>query len=230
MSLFAIADLHLSTGGAKPMDIFGAHWTGHDETIRRHWLEQVRPEDTVLVVGDISWGLRFEEALPDLEWLAALPGTKVMVRGNHDYWWSSKRSAAKLQSLLPPSLIPLHKTSHVVTEAGRRIGIVGTRGWALPAATPHDAEIVATEEQRLRASVASLPPVDLVIGMIHYPPFTPDLRDTPFVAILREAGAREVVYGHIHQGGGRFFNGEREGIHYRNVAVDQVGFRPVQLL
>lgn len=230
MGLFAIADLHLSTGGAKPMDVFGPLWADHAERIRAHWMETVAPADTVLVVGDISWGLRFPEALPDLEWLAALPGTKVMVRGNHDYWWSSKWSARKLRSMLPPSLIPLHKTSHVVEQGGCRVGIVGTRGWTVPPATPHDAEIVATEEQRLRASVASLPPVDTVVGMIHFPPFTPGLADTVFVEILREAGARWVVYGHIHRGSGRSFEGERDGIVYRNVAVDQVGFRPVRIL
>ncbi|HHX39482.1 MAG TPA: hypothetical protein GX715_05905 [Armatimonadetes bacterium] len=231
MGLFAIADLHLSRSGEKPMDIFGAHWTKHDQKIKERWMEVVAPEDTVLVVGDISWGLRFEEALPDLEWLAALPGTKVMVRGNHDYWWSSKKSAARLKASLPASLVPLHKTSYVVEVEGIRVGVAGTRGWVVPPATPHDAEIIVSEEQRLRASLASLPKeVDRKIGMIHIPPFTAELRDTSFVEIFREAGVTEVVYGHVHRGKGRSFEGSRGGITYRNVAVDQIDFRPYRLL
>lgn len=229
MSLYAIADLHLSSSGEKPMDIFGAHWVGHAEKLRARWLEVVAPEDTVLIVGDISWALRFEEALPDLEWIAALPGTKVLVRGNHDYWWSSKRSAQKMRAALPASLVPLHKTSYVVEQEGQRIGLVGTRGWTLPPATPHDAEIAASEEARLRASLASLPPVDTIVAMLHIPPFTPELHDTVFVEILREAGVATVVYGHVHRGKGRFFEGTRDGIHYRNVAADQVDFRPQRL-
>ena len=153
-----------------------------------------------------------------------------MVRGNHDYWWSSKKSAAKLQSLIPPSVIPLHKTAHVVEEGGRRIGIAGTRGWVLPPATPHDVEIAASEEERLRASLRALPAVDEIIAMIHIPPFTPEMQDTVFVEILKEAGVTQVVYGHVHRGKGRFFEGVRDGIRYRNVAADQVDFRPQRLL
>ncbi|MBI3948767.1 MAG: metallophosphoesterase [Armatimonadetes bacterium] len=229
MSLYAIADLHLSSSGEKPMDIFGAHWAGHADKIRARWMEVVSPEDTVLIPGDISWAMRFEEAIPDLEWIAALPGTKVMVRGNHDYWWSSKRPAARLQAMIPPSLVPLHKTAHVVEQDGRRIGVAGTRGWVVPPATPHDAEIIATEIQRLRASLDSLPPVDALVGMIHFPPFTPELGDTEFARLFREAGARTVVYGHVHRGKGRFFDGERDGVRYRNVAADQVDFQPQPL-
>lgn len=230
MSVFAIADLHLSFHQPKPMDIFGAHWSGHADKIRVRWNEVVSPDDTVLIVGDISWAMRFEEAREDLEWIAALPGTKVMVRGNHDYWWSSDRSAAKLRSLLPPSIIPLHKTSHVVEQDGRRIGIVGSRGWVLPAATPEDEKIAASEEQRLRASIRSLPAVDQVIGMIHIPPFTNELEDTVFVEIFREAGASVVLYGHVHRGKGRFLEGRRGGILFRNVACDQVGFTPQKIV
>lgn len=225
MSLYAIADLHLSSDGKKPMDIFGPHWAGHASKIRAHWLETVAPEDTVLIVGDLSWAMRFEEALPDLEWIASLPGTKVLVRGNHDFWWSSKKSAARLRAMMPPSLVPLHKTSHVVEQEGRRIGLAGTRGWVVPPPTPHDAQILATEMQRLRASLESLPPVDILVGMIHFPPFTPELEETDFARLFREAGARLVLYGHVHRGREHVFEGERDGILYRNVACDHVGFR-----
>jgi uncharacterized protein len=212
------------------MDVFGEHWRHHAERIREHWLQTVAPEDTVLIPGDISWAMRFEEAVPDLEWIDALPGTKVLIRGNHDYWWSSKKSAAKLRGLMPPSLIPLHKTSHVAQVDGRRVGIIGTRGWQLPPVSAHDEEIVENEGTRLSASIASLPEVDEVVAMIHFPPFTPDLGETAFSTLMRDAGARVVLFGHVHLGKGGYFEGERDGVLYRNVAADQVRFRPQRIL
>ncbi|MDH7570793.1 MAG: metallophosphoesterase, partial [Armatimonadota bacterium] len=125
MSLFAIADLHLSTNGKKGMEVFGAHWAGHAEKIRARWFETVGPDDTVLVAGDISWELRFEEARLDLEWLAELPGTKILVRGNHDYWWAS---LSKVKQDLPASIIPLQNTAARFGE----VGIAGSRLWIDP--------------------------------------------------------------------------------------------------
>lgn len=211
------------------MDIFGEQWTGHQEKLRQRWLATVTPEDTVIVAGDISWGTKLAEALPDLQWLAGLPGTKVLLRGNHDYWWSSKKTAAALQSLLPPTLLPLHRSSHVVEAGGARVGLIGTRGWDYPPAAEHDAQIVAHEEQRLLASIASLPTVDQVIGVLHYPPLTLSGEPTPFSRLLIEAGANLILYGHIH-GGIPYPSGERDGVTYRNVSADAVDFTPQPIL
>ncbi|MCC6441894.1 MAG: metallophosphoesterase [Armatimonadetes bacterium] len=229
MPVFAIADLHLSFAFPKPMDIFGSHWAGHADRIARAWQELVSPDDTVLIVGDISWAMKLRDALPDLLWIDALPGRKIMVRGNHDYWWSSDKSAQKLQSLLPPSLLPLHKTSTVIQEGNERIGVAGTRGWTTPPAAEADAEILRNEARRLRLSLESLPLVDRKIAMIHIPPFGPE-SGNPLAPLLKEHEVEIVVYGHIHRGFGEFFEGEKEGILYYNVAVDQIDFTPKRIV
>jgi len=229
MRIFAIADLHLSFATSKPMDIFGPHWERHTSKIESAWRESVAPQDVVLIVGDISWAMKLASALPDLAWIDALPGKKILVRGNHDYWWSSAKSAAKMKSLMPPSLYPIHKSAEAVEMGGRRVGIAGTRGWAVPPATENDAKILRNEESRLRTSLEALPPVDRKIAMIHIPPFGPDLWDTSLTRILKEHSVDMVVYGHIHRGFGEFFEGERDGIVYHNVAVDQIDFRPKAL-
>ena len=125
MKLFAIADLHLSFAVNKPMDVFGQAWENHPEKIRREWLETVGQEDVVLIPGDISWAMRLSEAQPDFAFLQELPGTKVIIRGNHDYWWSS---LSKVRQALPPSVIPLQNTSAVFGG----VGIAGTRLWIDP--------------------------------------------------------------------------------------------------
>ena len=101
MRLFAISDLHLSLGVDKPMDIFGSHWAGHDKRMAAAWDEMVGPDDWVLVGGDISWGLNLEQARPDLDWLGARPGTKILIKGNHCTWWSSR---GKVEKVIDPSI------------------------------------------------------------------------------------------------------------------------------
>lgn len=125
MKVFALSDLHLSTACDKPMDIFGGNWENYTEKIREKWLAKVSPEDLVLIAGDISWGMKLEEARSDLDWIDALPGKKIIIKGNHEYWW---KSISSVRQILPSSILAIQN------DAIRFDGIVvcGTRGWEVP--------------------------------------------------------------------------------------------------
>jgi predicted phosphohydrolase len=228
MRIFALADLHLGTAVGKPMDIFGPLWERHPERIERSWRATVGPEDWVLVPGDISWAMKLEEALPDLRFLDDLPGQKLLLKGNHDYWWTSR---GKIEQVLPPSL---HLLQNDARDLGGGVGIVGTRGWSppeAPRATPEDKKIYERELGRLQLSLkAAGGRFDRVIAMLHYPPIYRGLGETGFVPLLREAGVRVCVYGHLHGPDHRYaVRGERDGIRYYFVAADAVDFTPQEI-
>jgi uncharacterized protein len=225
MALFAIADLHLSFAIDKPMDRFGPQWVGHADTIAAAWRARVGAEDTVLVCGDTSWAMRWQDAAPDLEWLAALPGRKLLLRGNHDYWWGS---LAKLQRVLPPGIEPLQNSS--LRAEGWQV--CGSRGWTLPGpeSTPEDRAIYARELGRLRLSLASARGSEPRLAMLHYPPWMPGQEATEVVDLLHEFGVRTCVYGHLHaMPPGSYPEGVHGGIHFHCVSVDLAGFAPKRI-
>ena len=126
MAIYAISDLHLSLASPKPMDIFGPAWENHAEKLRRNWERVVTDADTVLMPGDLSWAMRFSEAEPDLDFVADLPGTKILIRGNHDYWWH-REATSRIQRIVDRNMIFLQGTSVMVGD----VGVTGTRGWRL---------------------------------------------------------------------------------------------------
>lgn len=228
MKLFGLADLHLGDAVDKPMDIFGPVWERHQERIDRNWRARVGPDDCVLVPGDISWAMKLEEALPDLRFLEALPGRKILLKGNHDYWWTSR---GKVEAVLGPSIRLLQNDA---IDLGQGLGVVGTRGWNPPEAprsTAEDKKIYDRELQRLQLSLkAAAGRFDRLVAMLHYPPIYKGLGDTGFVPLLREAGAKVCLYGHLHGPDHRFaVSGERDGIRYYFVAADAVDFTPVEI-
>lgn len=227
MRVFSISDLHLSMDGKKPMDCFGPHWLRHWETVERHWRAAVEEDDLVLLPGDHSWAMRLDEADRDLGFIASLPGTKVLTRGNHDYWWQSLK---KIRRRFPQ----LHFLQNDAAAFGS-VGVCGTRGWDLPGPDgfddEHDEKIYQREIQRLDMSVQALPPgVACRIAMIHYPPLTRNSLDTEFTRILERGQVDFCVYGHLHLGHGhRPVQGIQRGVDYRLVACDSLGFRPLEL-
>lgn len=230
MKIFAISDLHLSFGENidKPMDKFGEGWEHHAERLKAAWEERISDGDIVLIPGDISWGLRLEEAVNDFEWLHSLPGIKIISKGNHDLWWSR----IKYLNSLFDDIIFLQNDCYV-PEIGNLV-IVASRGWPYPGSeeyTEHDEKIYARELQRLRlgleAAKAAAPDAR-IIACLHYPPSDPAGRQTGFTDILEEYGVWKCIYGHLHgyAAFGRGIKGELRGVEYQLVALDYLGAQP----
>lgn len=196
MKIFAIADTHLSGNPpTKPMDIFGDHWRDHWTKIKTDWQARVAPDDTVLLAGDISWAMKLSAALEDLGEIAALPGRKILIRGNHDYWW---QTVSKMSAAVDGRLSFLHNS---FTAVGRW-AVCGSRGWitpADPAFTPEDQPIYQRELGRTRASLAAARAAghENLILMLHYPPRTGEAT-SGFTDLLTEFAVSICVYGHLH--------------------------------
>ena len=225
--IFAIGDLHLSLSVEnKAMDVFGPGWANHVARLKEGWQDTVGEEDLVLVPGDISWGLRLEEALADLEFIHGLKGTKVLLRGNHDYWWTGY---SKVKSVLPPSV------KAVQNDALLWNGVIvgGTRGWNTPLSPDFsegkDRKIFEREKLRLGLSLQAMDAKDgrLRVVMLHYPPFNEKGEPTDFADQIRGHGVDHAVYGHLH---GRSclgsFEGDHEGTRYHLVSADHLQFVP----
>ncbi len=231
MTIFAISDLHLSFANPKPMDIFGTEWENHPEKIARAWDSTVAPDDVVLVAGDTSWAMKYSGAVPDLEFVAARPGGKILIRGNHDYWWG-RQSTNKIAKAVDPSITLLQGSSCVVGN----VGIVGTRGWRLEDAesgdlAEADRKIYDRELMYLRRALESLPgDICARIAMLHYPPFGLDMQPNEFREVMDEFSVDICVYGHIHGQSSAILEGDVGGIAYYLTSADHAGFRPIEIL
>jgi predicted phosphohydrolase len=227
MHIYAIADLHLSLTSEKPMDVFGEAWREHTEKLERNWRETIGQNDLVLIPGDISWAMQLTAALPDLSFIGALPGEKILLKGNHDYWWSA---IGRVRAALPPGIRALQNDSFV---AGG-VGVCGSRGWLCPGSSnfsASDEKIYQRELDRLALSIRSLP-ADTAekIAMMHFPPFSDKDRASGFTELLEQACVRAVVYGHLHGDANRYaFEGEKNGIVYHCVAADKLDFMPKRI-
>lgn len=231
MRLFAIGDLHMPGGDDKPMDVFGPQWDRHFFRISEAWRETVGEEDIVLIPGDISWAMQLENAVPDLMEIAALPGRKILCKGNHEYWWSS---LSRVRAVLPENMTALQFDA---VDVGKCV-ICGTRGWNYPTEDnplpPEDEKIFRREAQRLEMALdraEKLAADKPILVMMHFPPRMADVPETPFTRILEgRKNVRTVVYGHLHgaaAAGG--FCGISRGIRYCRVSCDAIGFRPAEI-
>lgn len=220
MAIFAIGDLHLSFSDPKPMDIFGEHWCEHEQRMADNWDSLVAPDDTVLVAGDVSWALKPEQAMADIEWIAKRPGNKVMIRGNHDYWWR-RESTNRLQKNMPPGIILLQGHAMPVGD----VWVAGTRGWRLEENEQQVEKIMQRELVYLDRALSEIPDQVYTIVLLHYPPFDQNLAANAFHTLAKKYRADRIVYGHIH--GGEILEGDVDGISYICVSADQVGFTPV---
>ena len=227
MRIYAIGDLHLSFSDPKPMDIFGEGWRDHVARLSSAWSETVTADDVVLLPGDISWAMTLSGAAPDLAFIGALPGQKILLRGNHDYWWNAKTRVA---AALPDSM-------RMIQNDSLQIGdwyVCGTRGWSLPDTngfTADDQKIYDREAQRLALSLSSVPQGARKLAMTHFPPLTPQLRDTAFTALLENAGVEACAYAHLHGAAHKgAFEGVHNGVRYTLVSGDHLGFRPKRIV
>ena len=226
MKIYAIGDLHLSTDGLKPMDIYGGQWINHVERLREKWFALVEEEDLVIIPGDISWALKRQNAEGDLAWIAGLPGKKVLIKGNHDLWWSSVTKLNEFHE----SMFFLQNNCYIFGETA----ICGCRGWVCPGDadfTDHDEKIYNRELGRLRLSLeaAKNSGVSRIIGAMHFPPTNDKNESSGFVDLFEEYGVDQVVYGHLHGMDAHFrsIHGLRNGIRYRLVACDYLKCCPL---
>ena len=231
MKLFALADPHLSFNSAgeeyKPMGIFGDSWLNHGEKIRANWLDVVQDDDVVLLPGDISWAMTLEEVQPDLNFLAKLPGRKIISKGNHDLWWDS---LSKVKKILPEGFAIIQNNSFVFGN----VAVCGTRGWQCPEgafADAHDEKIFQRELGRLKLSLDSVPKeVRHNIVMLHYPPVNGRQERSAFVELMLQYGVELCLYGHLHS---YAIQNALEGVHwgmeFQLVSADYLGFRPREI-
>jgi hypothetical protein len=243
MKIWAIADLHLSFGAPdKSMEVFGDAWTNYTNRIQENWTKTVRPEDLVLIAGDITWAMKLEDAMKDLEWIDHLPGTKVLLKGNHDYWWPSNK---KLAQTLPPSIHFINNNTYTIHD----VTIGGSRLWdtqeysfaddihftANPLAKektldPDEVErIYQRELERLRLSLTQLDPhASCRIAMTHYPPISSNLKPTRASKILEAFNINISIFGHLHNvKKDRNLFGKKNGILYLYTAADYLSFQPM---
>ena len=224
MKIFAISDLHLSINCNKPMNIFGPVWENYWEDIVADWNEKVSEEDIVLISGDISWAMKLEEAVADLKLIGSLKGKKIIIRGNHDYWW---HSITAIRNVLPENLFALQNDS---IKIGKAV-FAGTRGWAIPEnpnlVSEEDKKMLNREALRLELSLKNakdkLEENDKFYCLIHYPPFNSRLEDSSFTEILEKYNVNKVIYGHLHGKSGRtVLEANKNGIDYYLTSCDKV--------
>lgn len=229
MAIYAISDLHLALSIDKPMDIFGQKWSGYMDRLEAEWKAAVEPEDTVLLPGDISWATYLEEAHKDFSFIEALPGKKVISKGNHDYWWTTLN---KLNKFVETNNF---RTIAFMHNNNFRIGqnvICGTRGWKLPGDDDFNAEdrkIYNRELQRLELSIkgSSAGSGDNIIVAMHYPPIDVRGQISGFMEIMLKYGVKTCIYGHLHgEGHKKAYTGDFNGIDIRFVSADYLGFKP----
>lgn len=229
MKLYAFSDFHLSGNPpTKPMDIFGENWKNHREKIMTAWLDTIHEEDTVIIAGDLSWALHLEDALSDLKTVAALPGRKIIVRGNHDYWWST---VTKMHQMTGHAFEFLFNSALL---AGH-IALAGTRGWIAETSkklTEDDKPIILREEGRLERSLQAAQQFHAkkIFAVLHYPPFDEKKEPTHMLAIMKKYGVTDCIYGHIH-GKPNFMNlpDELEGIKLHLTSADYLDFKPLPI-
>ena len=227
MALYAIADTHLSLSTDKPMDIFRG-WTDYMQRLESHWRALVAPTDTVVIAGDISWGMSLNEALADFRFLHNLPGQKLIFKGNHDYWWTTRR---KMDTFLLENDLHTLRIVHNDAVVVGDIAVCGTRGWFYDEEEPDNAKILAREAGRLATSIAAAKQTGATpIVFLHYPPIFDGRECTELLDVLKRENITHCYYGHVHSAGIRCaFQGEWEGITFRLISGDALGFCPLHI-
>lgn len=228
MALFVLADLHLSLGSDKPMDVFPG-WERYVEKLERNWRSLVKETDTVVVAGDISWAMKLEDTYQDFAFLHGLPGTKLLLKGNHDYWWSTK---SKIETYFAQNGFDTLHILHNDAYLAEGKAICGTRGWLYNSETEEDQKIVRREVGRLQASLNEAkrkdPQAERLV-FLHYPPVYGNMACREILQVLEEEKIQTCYFGHIHgnQASRRAIRGDYKGIKMHLISCDYVNFIPV---
>lgn len=225
MALYAIGDLHLCLGVSKPMDIFGGAWVGYMDKLKEG-LKIIGPEDTTVLLGDISWALDLEEARKDFAWINDIPGKKIILKGNHDYWWSTAAKFYKFCEKYQFSNQFILHNNHYDYEDW---AICGTRGWFFEEerSAEHDGKVLNRELIRLEASLKSAGDKNKIV-FLHYPPMYKGYECKEILALLEKYRVRRCYYGHLHGASHALaLEGLWNGVDYRLVSADRINFKPV---
>ena len=231
MKIWALSDPHFAFTSNKPMDVFGDGWQNYIDKIKENWQIKIKEDDLVLVAGDISWALKLEDAVADLNFLGTLNGTKIIIKGNHELWWSSLK---KVREILPKSVIALQNDSYKIEN----VIICGTRGWASREInkpyTKEDEKIYAREVIRLELTLKDMEKKrkegDKVVCMFHFPPFNSRHDDNEFTALFEKYKVNAVVFGHLHGKDARMEKMfVKNGVKYYLTSTDQINHDPVEI-
>jgi len=223
LSIFVIGDLHLSFGTQKPMDIFSG-WQDHWQRIEKNWRRLVKDTDTVVIPGDVSWGLTLEEAQPDFRFIQSLPGRKIISKGNHDYWW---QTAKKLQEFLDKNGFDTISFLHNNSFEVENYIICGTRGWIFENGQQQDEKVILREAGRLKASLDYMDSDKEKIVFLHYPTIYQEQRANHIINTLKQYSIKRCFYGHLHGKTINYaFNGVSDGIKYKLISADAIDFCP----
>ncbi len=231
MALYTIADLHLPLGINKPMDIFGSNWSNYVERIYENWNTYICENDTVILPGDFSWATYLEQSYKDFDFLNKLPGIKILLKGNHDYWWST---ISKLNKFISDNnfknIYFLHNNHYTYKD----VALCGTRGWMHPKwnnITAEDRKIFDREILRLKLSLDSAAQIKRKFVFLHYPPTSVNGESNELTELMEQYGVELCCYGHLHSHAHKnAINGVVRGIEYKLTAGDYIDFNPVKLL
>lgn len=229
MKIYAISDLHLSNSCDKPMDIFGGNWEGYTDKIIENWKAKVQDDDLVLIAGDISWAMKLEEVTADLDWIDRLPGKKIIIKGNHEYWW---KSISAVREILPESIMAIQNDA---IKIGNYI-ICGTRGWTVlergKDLEPDDLKIYKREVERLKLTLRSAKVLKAdtdakIIAMMHFPPYNTDKEPSEFTKLFEEYEVDKVIFGHLHGYVNCSLISNMGGVTYYFTSCDHINNDPV---
>ena len=227
MSLFTIGDLHLSFTSNKPMDVFGPQWKNHPDKLKIGFSE-VNDDDTVVLCGDLSWGMNLEDCLADFAFIHALPGKKILLKGNHDYWWST---ASKINEFFSENGFTDFAILHNNCIPYGDYALCGTRGWYYEEekGTPHDKKLLDREVLRLARSLEAAGEREKIV-FLHYPPITRNYRCEEILSLLQQHEVRLCFYGHLHAKSHAIaWNGWHNGTDFRLISADFLNFTPLNV-
>ena len=226
MSLYAIADLHLSLGTNKPMDIFGG-WSNYIDKLKSNWITTIKNNDTVVVAGDISWAMKLDQTFNDFAFIENLPGKKIFLKGNHDYWWTTRK---KIEEYLYKnkfnSISILFNSAEIVDN----FAVCGTRGWSYDCSSKEDIKILNREVGRLTYSIEQAKKFDKeIVAFLHYPPVFAGYECQEILNVLQKYNVKKCYYGHLHgkKIGSKAITGDYKGINFNMISCDQINFTPV---
>ena len=226
MSLFAIADTHLSFGTDKPMDTFEG-WQNYTEKLQNNWNKIVSPADDVIIAGDISWAMNFDELHADFEFIEKLNGNKIILKGNHDYWWNT---LTKMNKFLEENGFKTIRFMHNNSFVCGGVSVCGSRGWLFESEDEFDEKVLNREVMRLKKSLEEAEMHEKIV-FLHYPPLTSNSRCDEIINVLKENNINKCYYGHLHGDAAKYsIDDTVDGISFKLISCDRLKFTPYLIL